>query len=135
MHRKEVYVTRCQDDDDGYRSLPVIFNQVLSYVNLTRIFSCKGPKMPLKFFRLVAAIAAIQCVERGLIGVDDPISKRLPDLQSDVVIASWKEVGGSGTSPLLRPAETQVTLRQMLSHTSGISSRIFDPYHEIFKHG
>jgi CubicO group peptidase (beta-lactamase class C family) len=83
--------------------------------------------MSLKFFRLAAAIATIQCVERGLIGLDDPISKHLRDLQSGVVIAGWKEVGGSGTPPLLRPAETQMTFRQMLNHTSGISSRIFDP--------
>lgn len=97
------------------------------YVNLTRISSCKEPKVTLKITRLVTAVAAMQCVERGLIGLDDPVSEHLPDPQSDVVIAGWKEVGGGGTSPLLRPAETQMTLRQMLSHTSGISSGIFDP--------
>jgi hypothetical protein len=105
------------------------------YVNFTRISSCKEPKMTLKITRLVTAVAAMQSVERGLIGLDDLAGKHLLDLQSDVVIAGWKEVGGGGTSPLLRPAETQMTLRQMLSHTSGISSGIFDPQDEIFKHG
>jgi methyl acetate hydrolase len=83
--------------------------------------------MTLKIFRLVTAVAAMQCVERGLIGLDDPVGKHLPDLQSNVVITGWEEVGVLGSSPLLRPTKTEMTLRQMLSHTSGISSGIFDP--------
>ena len=76
----------------------------------------------------MTAVAALQCVERGLIGLDNPIGELLPERQSGSVITGWKEVEGGGPEePILRPAETKMTFRQLLNHTSGISSAIFDP--------
>ncbi len=76
--------------------------------------------------KLVTAVAAMQCVERGLIGLDKALGKHLPEFEHPSVIESWRPGHGGKEDPILRQAETQLTFRQLLSHTSGISASIFD---------
>ncbi|RDW85976.1 beta-lactamase-1 [Coleophoma crateriformis] len=77
--------------------------------------------------KLVTAVAAMQCVERGLIGLDEPVSKHLHELEHPSIIEGWRQGDDGKEEPVLRSAETPVTLRQLLTHTSGISASIFDP--------
>lgn len=77
--------------------------------------------------KLITAVAAMQCVERGLIGLDEPVGKHLPELDNPSIIESWQQGEDGKEEPILRQAVDQVTLRQLLCHTSGVSASIFDP--------
>lgn len=70
----------------------------------------------------MVSIAALQAVERGLITLDDPVDKHLPELTNQPII-SPKE--GSGFE--FRPATKKITLRQLLTHSSGAVYDIMDP--------
>ncbi len=62
----------------------------------------------------IVAVAALQLVERGLIGLDTPTADILPELAASQVLEGY-----DGDKPRLRPARTPVTLRMLLSHTAG----------------
>jgi hypothetical protein len=78
--------------------------------------------------KLVTAVAAMQCVESGLIDLDEPVGKYLPEFEHPVVIEGWRQGEDGKEEPILRQARSQVTLRQLLCHTSGVSASIFDSY-------
>ena len=65
--------------------------------------------------KAITATAAMQLVERGLIGLDEPISQKLPALASVQVLTGF---GGDGKA-MLRAPKRQLTLRHLLTHTSG----------------
>ncbi len=65
--------------------------------------------------KAVVSVAALQLVERGRLSLDGDLSQLLPDLAGLEVLDG---VDADGT-PRLRPARGAVTLRQLLTHTSG----------------
>ncbi|KAL3449127.1 beta-lactamase/transpeptidase-like protein [Aspergillus insuetus] len=73
--------------------------------------------------KLIATLAALQCVERGLISLDDPnaIARILPELTQPLVFTDAK-----GSDLTTVPATTQITLRHLLSHTSGLAYDFFE---------
>ncbi|QJQ31733.1 beta-lactamase family protein [Sphingomonas lacunae] len=66
--------------------------------------------------KAIASVAAMQLVEQGRLSLDGPIGDVLPDLADPQVIAGFDEAG----VPHLRPAARPVTLRHLLTHTSGL---------------
>ncbi|MCC3152701.1 serine hydrolase domain-containing protein [Hymenobacter sp. BT770] len=56
--------------------------------------------------------------DEGKFKLDDPISKYLPAFANPKVLATFNAVDSSYTTV---PAKSEVTIRQLLSHTSGIS--------------
>ncbi|KAH6967591.1 putative penicillin-binding protein [Ilyonectria sp. MPI-CAGE-AT-0026] len=76
--------------------------------------------------KLVGTIAAIQCVERGLITLDEPVSRVLPELRD---LQIFMEDGNSEPTHQFhfRNATKQITLRQLLTHTSGLGYDFIDP--------
>jgi CubicO group peptidase (beta-lactamase class C family) len=58
--------------------------------------------------KLMSSIAALQCVERGLIGLDDDVSSVLTELKGRQILTGFKE--GSG-EPEYKKAEKIITLR------------------------
>ena len=66
--------------------------------------------------KAVTSVAAMQLVERGLLSLDAPIGDLLPALAKPMVITGF---GGDG-SVNLRDAGGPITLRHLLSHTSGL---------------
>jgi methyl acetate hydrolase len=65
--------------------------------------------------KAVTSVAAMQLVERGRIGLDEPVGRFLPDLAAPRVLEGFDRVG----APLLRPAKGPITLRRLLTHTAG----------------
>jgi methyl acetate hydrolase len=65
--------------------------------------------------KAVTSVAAMQLVEQGRLGLDEPIGSVLPELAASFVLIGFD---GSGR-PRLRPARRPVTLRHLLAHTSG----------------
>lgn len=67
--------------------------------------------------KVVTALAALQCCERGLLKLDEPIYDVLPEFKDLPII---KRFNGDG-SPVLEPHTKPLTLRHMLNHSSGIA--------------
>lgn len=67
--------------------------------------------------KAITSLAALQLVERGLLSLDGPISDRLPALAEPRVLDGFEADG----TPRLRPARRAVTLRDLLTHTSGLA--------------
>jgi CubicO group peptidase (beta-lactamase class C family) len=78
--------------------------------------------------KLVTTCAVMQLVEDGRIGLDDRVEKFLPQLANRTVL----KAGATSLSDV-EPARSPITIRQLLSHTSGLSYGIFDPGTVLFK--
>lgn len=69
--------------------------------------------------KILTHIAALMLVERGHIGLDDPVDRLLPELEKLQVISPSTDDKAKFT---LRPPQTSITLRHLLTHSSGIGS-------------
>ncbi|GAP92384.1 putative beta-lactamase family protein [Rosellinia necatrix] len=67
--------------------------------------------------KVVTALAALQCCERGLLTLDGPIYDVLPEFRGLPIIKRFRDDG----SPVLEPHTKPITLRHMLNHSSGIA--------------
>jgi CubicO group peptidase (beta-lactamase class C family) len=65
----------------------------------------------------VTSVAALQLIERGRISLDAPVSKYLPELSGLSVFESFDSASGAYT---VRPVRQPITLRNLLTHTSGL---------------
>jgi len=65
--------------------------------------------------KAVTGACAMQQVERGKLSLDAPIKSVLPQLASPKVLEGFDAAG----NPKLRPARRDITLRHLLTHTSG----------------
>ena len=81
--------------------------------------------------KAITGAAVMQLVEQGKLELDAPASRVLPELAERQVLEGFDDAG----QPVLRPAEGEITLRQLLTHTSGfvydIWNRDFVKYFEL----
>jgi CubicO group peptidase (beta-lactamase class C family) len=89
----------------GHRDLAR--SSVLERNAIFRIYSMTKP---------VTSLAVLMLMEQGKLGLDDPIGKFLPELANLQVFD-----GGSVQAPRLRPAARAITIRHLLTHTSGFA--------------
>lgn len=71
--------------------------------------------------KAITSAAALQLVDRGLLSLDEPVGARLPALAAPQVLEGFDATG----APRLRPAKRPVTLRHLLTHTSGLAYDFF----------
>lgn len=67
--------------------------------------------------KTVASMAALMLVDEGKLGLDDPVSRHLPEFAA---VQQWD--GGSIEAPRLRTPATPLTIRHLLTHTSGLTT-------------
>ena len=65
--------------------------------------------------KAVTSVAAMQLVDQGKVKLDEPVSRHIPELKALQVFEGVDSAG----KPILRPARKPVTLRHLLTHTSG----------------
>ena len=88
------------------------------------------PVTPETIFRVysmtkpIVSVATMQLVEDGKIGLDDPVSKYIPEFANPKVLV------GKGET---RPAAREITVRDLLSHKSGLIYGVFDQESELGK--
>jgi methyl acetate hydrolase len=73
--------------------------------------------------KLLTSVAALQLVERGKLNLDEPAADIDPTLGSPQLLVGFDAKG----IPQLRAAHKHITLRNLLSHTSGFSYPLWDP--------
>ena len=73
--------------------------------------------------KAVTSVAAMQLVEQDRLSLDAPIGDVLPELATPQVLTGFDEDG----KPQLRPAQQMLTLRHLLTHTSGFGYGFIQP--------
>lgn len=74
--------------------------------------------------KLVASIAALQCVEDGLLTLTGDLSTVAPELAAKQVITGFSD---DGNTPLFEPLARPITLEMLLTHSSGLAYHFLDP--------
>lgn len=72
------------------------------------------------------SVAALQLVDQGLVTLDEDLSPLLPTLAAQGVLISVADDGDNGTPPTVRPRQNPITLRHLLSHSSGVGYHFLD---------
>ncbi|KAF7961246.1 hypothetical protein EAE96_000912 [Botrytis aclada] len=100
----------------GLRSLNPASSAPLKPDDILLIASCT---------KLLTSISALQCVERGQFTLDEDVSRLLPELKlEDLDILQGFD---SEEKPKLVKATKNITLRMLLTHTSGLAYDVFTP--------
>jgi CubicO group peptidase (beta-lactamase class C family) len=74
--------------------------------------------------KLMTSISAMQLVERGLVTLDEPIYKHIPELEKLQVLTGFDESTGA---PIEEKQNATMTLRHLLTHASGLSYDAMHP--------
>ena len=92
-------------------------------------YSNVAKKMPLKrddIYRIASQSKAITTAtlmtlfEEGKFVLDDPISKYIPAFKNPSVLVSYDRKNPTGGAFETRPAKSEITIRQLLSHNAGL---------------
>jgi CubicO group peptidase (beta-lactamase class C family) len=65
--------------------------------------------------KIITCVATLMLFEEGRFNLDDPVANYLPELKDMKV---W--VGGTQDAPLLEPLKRPITIKHLLTHTSGL---------------
>ncbi|KAM6536028.1 hypothetical protein FALCPG4_005549 [Fusarium falciforme] len=81
--------------------------------------------------KFITSIAVMQCVEKGLLRLDADISTILAEWKDPKILTGFNETN----EPQFRPSKRPVTLRHLMTHSSGMSysfmHKLATKYHEL----
>jgi len=103
-------------------------------INYQKSYGIKNPETGEEFknddiFRIasmtkaITSFAVVKLWEKGLIDFDDPIKKYIPEFEYVEILDSFDESDSSYTT---RKRTKDITIRQLLTHTSGIGYDFID---------
>jgi len=108
----------------------VLYDKAFGFANLAQ----NTPMTPQSIFRIasqtkaIVSVACLQLVEKGLIQLDDPIQNYFPAFKDQKVVT------GTPEQMVLFPLQRPITIRDLLTHQSGISaSDEYPKYASLFK--
>lgn len=78
--------------------------------------------------KLITSCAVLLLHEDGKLGLDDPVERFIPQLGHRKVLRP-----GATSLDDTEPAKSSITIRQLMSHSSGLSYGFFDPGTVIYK--
>jgi len=65
--------------------------------------------------KIITSVGALTLFEEGRFNLDDPVAKYLPELKDMKVMT-----GGTASAPQLEPLKRPITIKHLLTHTSGL---------------
>ncbi len=74
--------------------------------------------------KAITATAVMMLWEEGKFQLDDPISKYIPEFKDPQLLDTFNEADSSFTT---KPAGKEITIRNLLTHTSGLGYGMIDP--------
>lgn len=97
----------------------VVYNKAFGYKDVENRVPASVEDYYIMFSqtKAVVTVAFMTLVEKGLVSVDDPVSKYFPEI-SDKVITEVNDDGTFKTRPAARP----MTFAHLMSHTSGLNA-------------
>lgn len=101
------------------RNNQVVYQKAYGYSDLEKKIMLKQNDI----FRIasqtkaITSLAAMMLFEEGKFQLDDPVSKFIPEFKNAKVLSVFNEVDSSYTT---HPAKSEITIRQLFTHTSGI---------------
>jgi CubicO group peptidase (beta-lactamase class C family) len=81
----------------------------------------------------ITSVAVMMLVEDGKLRLNDPVAKYVPPFKEPKVIVSGEGEAG----PMLKPAAREITIHDLLTHTSGLSYRFWGrkPLSALYREG
>ena len=73
--------------------------------------------------KAITATAVMMLWEEGRFQLDDPVSKFIPEFKQPQVLKTYNEQDGTWTG---EPARREITIRHLLTHTSGLGYGVID---------
>ncbi|MGA0917220.1 MAG: serine hydrolase domain-containing protein [Ilumatobacteraceae bacterium] len=99
-HGRVAYLSTCGSADASG-------NRAFVDDTVVRLYSMTKP---------VTSVAAMMLVERGMLGLKDPVSRYLPEFGESMVFA-----GGTEEDPVLIPQDRPMLIWHLLTHTAGLT--------------
>ncbi|MEM8484458.1 MAG: serine hydrolase domain-containing protein [Bacteroidota bacterium] len=96
---------------NAYGARNIATGEPMTTDTIVRIYSMSKP---------ITSVALMMLYEEGAFHLDDPVEKYIPAFKNQQVY-----VEGPAANPVLRPVENKMTIRHLLTHSSGLSYGIF----------
>ncbi|VAW23498.1 Beta-lactamase class C-like and penicillin binding proteins (PBPs) superfamily [hydrothermal vent metagenome] len=74
--------------------------------------------------KAITTVSTMQLYERGMLGLDDPVYRYIPAFKESRVLDTFNKTDSSYTTV---PVKKPITIRNLLTHTSGITYGSFNP--------
>jgi methyl acetate hydrolase len=109
VSREGVLYSGAFGKQDAGRNVPLATDSIFRIASMTKA---------------VTSVAAMMMIEQGKMKLDDDVSQYLPAFKSMQVLTSYDAKAGTYDT---RPSTRPITIRQLLTHTSGIGYSWSDP--------
>jgi len=83
--------------------------------------------------KAVTSVAVMMLVEEGALQLSDPVSRYLPAFKQATVAVKPPADAPAGAAPWRVPAKRAITIRDLLTHTAGISYGVGSPFEAEYR--
>ena len=108
-NRKEIFYEGTFGKKDVANDIDVALDSIFGLASMTKP---------------ITSVATMMLAEEGAFDLDDPVSKYLPDMADRKVVTAIDEDAGTFET---EPAKSEITIRQLLAHTSGLAYNFWNP--------
>lgn len=107
------------------RNNKIIYNKAFGYSDVENkiMYSTDDIFRIASMTKAVTSLAVLMLWEEGKFNLDDPIEKYIPEFKDLTILTDFNE---TDSTYLSKPAENKISIRHLLTHTSGIGYGVHD---------
>ena len=107
------------------RNNKIIYNKAFGYSDVENkiMYSTDDIFRIASMTKAVTSLAVLMLWEEGKFNLDDPIEKYIPEFKDLTILTDFNE---TDSTYLSKPAENKISIRHLLTHTSGIGYGVID---------